>query len=318
MKTKTQRQKSNDTRRQSALSWLPRFGAKKTVDVGGEADSSSNSVPSAGELKPATQAPRTSTPSRKKPRKRRGQVAIPIAPRTKLVLMVRRTKRKASRSQAKSRKASHQKSSWRQALTVFFIIIGLAGSVYFGLQATRSAALETTYVPYSPPLPVIENKTPLVIAQPPKTLSKSEPVRLRIPDIKIDTEVLTIGKQADNTMEVPTNSWVTGWYKHGPTPGEIGPAIIVGHVDNPKGPAVFWRLRELAAGQLIEVSRADGTKAVFKVDSIKEFEQNNFPTNEVYGNINHAGLRLITCGGTFDRRTGHYSHNTVVYATLVT
>lgn len=201
----------------------------------------------------------------------------------------------------------------RVATAGFLIAIGLAGSIFFAFRTIKSPIAAPPV--YSPPAPQIAEAapvTPLV-----GTLPKSEPVHLRVPDVNIDTNLLTVGRNSDGTLEVPESPHIAGWYKHGPTPGELGPAIIVGHVDSHRGPGVFWRLRELRPGQIIEVKRANGTTAKFTVQSTKEFAQNNFPTKEVYGNINHGGLRLITCGGTYNRITDSYSHNTVVYASLV-
>ncbi|MBI4101059.1 class F sortase, partial [Candidatus Microgenomates bacterium] len=94
-------------------------------------------------------------------------------------------------------------------------------------------------------------------------------------------------------------------------------AIVVGHIDNYRGPAVFWKLGQLQPGDVVEIDRADGTTVKFKVEAIKQFSQDQFPTAEVYGNIDHAGLRLITCGGQFNRITRQYSDNTVVFASMV-
>lgn len=149
------------------------------------------------------------------------------------------------------------------------------------------------------------------------TLQESEPTHLTIEKIGVSAPFIMIGKEADGSLEVPGRPDVVGWYNKAPTPGELGPAIVVGHVDRPGGTAVFWRLRELVPGDTFEIKRADGSVAKFKVDSVKQFRQDKFPTNEVYGNIDHAGIRLITCGGVFDRQTRNYSHNTVVYGSLI-
>jgi LPXTG-site transpeptidase (sortase) family protein len=148
-------------------------------------------------------------------------------------------------------------------------------------------------------------------------MTRSEPTELSIPDVAIQTSLLTVGRNADNTIKVPDSYETAGWYKHSPTPGEIGPTIIVGHVDSYRGPAVFWRLSQMQPMQLVKIKRADGQTVTYQVTDVKQFDQNNFPTNEVYGNITHAGLRLITCGGVYNRSTNSYSHNTVVYATMV-
>ena len=109
-----------------------------------------------------------------------------------------------------------------------------------------------------------------------------------------------------------------GWYRYSPTPGVLGPAIIVGHVDSAHGgPSVFFRLGELHPRDLVRVTRHDGTTAVFSVERVQRFAKRAFPTQMVYGNTDHPALRLITCGGPFDRRTGHYLDNVVVTASLV-
>jgi sortase (surface protein transpeptidase) len=185
------------------------------------------------------------------------------------------------------------------------------GVFYFAADVFKSAPELKVY---SPPAPTFEATIMAEIQ--PKTLAKSEPVKVSIPDIGLDTQLTTVGKQPDGTLEVPVSANTPGWYRLSPTPGELGPAVIVGHVDSPKGPAVFWRLRELTPGKFVEVSRADGSIVKFKITEVKQFEQNNFPTNEVYGNVDHAALRLITCGGSYNKLTGNYSHNTVIFAVL--
>lgn len=149
------------------------------------------------------------------------------------------------------------------------------------------------------------------------SLPRSLPTHLTIADIGVSTDLIELGKNDDGTMQTPDDFAIAGWYKHSPTPGEIGPSIIVGHVDNYLGPAVFFRLKELQQGQLIRIARDDGRTATFSVDKVETLDQNNFPTEAVYGNIDHAGIRLITCGGTYDVLSGRYSHNIVVYGSLV-
>lgn len=145
-------------------------------------------------------------------------------------------------------------------------------------------------------------------------MHRAIPTNLEIPAIEVLTDLITLGKNEDGTLETPEQYDVAGWYKYSPTPGEIGPAIITGHVDNYLGPAVFFNLKYLAPGSAIKVSRDDGSVADFIVDRVEVFDQNAFPTQEVYGNIDYAGLRLITCGGNYDVLSGRYSHNVVVYA----
>jgi sortase (surface protein transpeptidase) len=149
-----------------------------------------------------------------------------------------------------------------------------------------------------------------------KVLPKSIPTHLRVPLASVDTDIIQIGQNADGTIELPTSYDIVGWYKYGPTPGELGPAIIVGHVDSYKGLAVFWYLKDLKTNDEIDVNRTDGSVAKFVVAKVEEVSQDSFPTDEVYGPINYAGIRLITCGGEFSHATGRYNHNIVVFGKL--
>jgi Sortase domain len=142
------------------------------------------------------------------------------------------------------------------------------------------------------------------------------PVRLQIEAIGVDSRLMELGLKADGTMQVPPSGFPAGWYMGAPTPGELGPAIIAGHVDW-KGPGVFYDLHKLKPGDLVAVTRKDGSKPVFRVTRVQQFPKDQFPTKSVYGNIDHAGLRLITCGGTFNSQTGHYEDNIVAFADLV-
>lgn len=146
----------------------------------------------------------------------------------------------------------------------------------------------------------------------------ADPVRLRVPSVSIDTLFgSALGLNTDGTVEVPDVYDAVGWYKYGPKPGAVGPAVILGHVDSFEGPAVFYSLGKIRVGDVIEIDRADGTTAFFEVTRLDRRLQSEFPTKEVYGDIDHAGLRLITCTGTYDRGRRVYSHNLIVYARLV-
>lgn len=143
-----------------------------------------------------------------------------------------------------------------------------------------------------------------------------EPVRLRIPSIQVDAAVMPVGVAKDNSLEVPGASTKVGWFKYGAKPGASGPAVLVGHLDSATGPAVFIHLRTIKIGDLIHVARSDNSEVVYKVDSIAEFPQDNFPTQAVYGPIAYPGIRLITCSGTYSRQQARYSHNLVVFGSL--
>jgi hypothetical protein len=147
-------------------------------------------------------------------------------------------------------------------------------------------------------------------------LLRSKPVRLQIAAIGVNSSLMPLGLRSNGTMQVPPGAFPAGWYTGGPTPGELGPAVIAGHVDT-RGPGVFYRLQQVRPGDLVNVTRADGSKPVFRVKRVRQFPKNQFPTRLVYGNVDHAALRLITCGGSFNSQSGHYDDNIVVFADLV-
>jgi sortase (surface protein transpeptidase) len=147
-------------------------------------------------------------------------------------------------------------------------------------------------------------------------MTASTPVRVEIPAIGVDSGLMPLGLQSDGSLEVPPEGFPAGWYTDAPTPGELGPAIIAGHVDWDGSPGVFFALRDLAPGAEVAVEREDGSTALFRVESVEQFPKGAFPTDAVYADIDHAGLRLITCGGSFDRQARSYSDNIVVFAAL--
>ncbi|HEY2176879.1 MAG TPA: class F sortase [Mycobacteriales bacterium] len=167
-------------------------------------------------------------------------------------------------------------------------------------------------------------KRPTSSAQVPATrgpiLRRSAPVSLSIPAIAAHSALLELGQNSDRTVQVPPlgRDSRAGWYRYSPTPGQLGPAVILGHIDSAKyGPGIFFKLGALQPGETVTVTRADRTAAVFRIDRVAEYPKNHFPTLQVYGNIDHAGLRLITCGGSFDFSTHSYDDNIVVYASLI-
>jgi len=146
------------------------------------------------------------------------------------------------------------------------------------------------------------------------SLPHSVPTGVTIPSIGVDASVLSVGMDDKGSIEVPGPNDV-GWYNLSPTPGEIGPAILVGHVDYvTTGAAVFWNLRKMQPGDTVQIARQDGKTVTFKVDKVESYGQDNFPSDQVYGNLSYPGLRLITCTGDFNYVTHHYSDNLVVYA----
>jgi hypothetical protein len=175
-----------------------------------------------------------------------------------------------------------------------------------------SASAPSRVQPSSRPVPS-STSGPVVEAGP---LARSTPLRLRIAAIGVDSGLMDLGLRADGSLEVPPSGFPAGWYTGGPTPGELGPAIIAGHIDW-NGPGVFYNLHNLKPGDQVTVTRADGSQPAFRVTRIAQFPKDQFPTKLVYGNIDHAGLRLITCGGSFNSQSGHYEDNIVVFADLI-
>jgi sortase (surface protein transpeptidase) len=146
----------------------------------------------------------------------------------------------------------------------------------------------------------------------------SVPTHLDIPRIGVHTDVIPLGLNSDGTVMVPPADpqAPAGWYRHLASPGEPGPAVLLGHVDSYQGPAVFHRLSDLVPGDSISVARADGRTVVFTVRSVQNYPKTSFPTDAVYGSTAAPVLRLITCGGAFDRVHRTYLSNVVVYAEL--
>ncbi|GLW07581.1 class F sortase [Microtetraspora sp. NBRC 13810] len=142
----------------------------------------------------------------------------------------------------------------------------------------------------------------------------AKPVRLRVPAIGVNTGVIGLKLDRSGRLVAPKRFDNVGWNVAGPEPGEPGVAVIAGHVDSRTGPAVFYRLRQLKKGDTIRVERADGSAVTFKVQRLARYPKNRIPNAQVYGRSSKPELRLITCGGTFDRSRGSYRDNIVVYA----
>ncbi|WP_217250856.1 class F sortase [Streptomyces sp. AC602_WCS936] len=150
-----------------------------------------------------------------------------------------------------------------------------------------------------------------------RPLAPSVPVGLRIPAIGVDTPVMRLGLAADGTVEVPpvTDDDVAGWYRHSPTPGQVGPSVVLGHVTvGTHGDGVFRRLGQLRRGDRVEARREDGTAAEFTVTEVRTVAKADFPTDDVYGDVDRPELRLITCGGP--RSGDEYRDNVIVFAEL--
>ncbi|MFN2319051.1 MAG: class F sortase [Dermatophilaceae bacterium] len=146
------------------------------------------------------------------------------------------------------------------------------------------------------------------------------PVSVSIPAIGVTSDLLHLGLNADGTLQVPEGDDfnTAAWYDGSPRPGEVGPAVIEGHVSSStRGPSVFFDLTRLQVGDTVDVTRQDGTLATFEVYDLQQFPKDSFPTLQVYGNTDGPELRLITCGGTITESTGRFKDNIIVFARQV-
>ncbi|MCG8915889.1 class F sortase [Actinokineospora sp. PR83] len=150
-------------------------------------------------------------------------------------------------------------------------------------------------------------------------MSAAAPVEVNIPALGARSSLIPLGLNPDGTAEVPPldHPAQAGWYKHGPAPGDPGPAVLLGHVDGHSLPGIFHDLATLTPGDRVEVTRNDRSTAAFTVRRVDRVAKTDFPTDAVYGETDDPQLRLITCGGAFDRATGNYEDNVIVYADLV-
>jgi hypothetical protein len=208
------------------------------------------------------------------------------------------------------------------------LVIAAVTALVIGLRAQQHApqppASAASQVDVTPQAPTAPDSGSAGAARSPATrgplLARSVPVRLDVPAIGVHTSLQRIGLTAAHTIQTPPlgRDSHAYWLTVSPTPGELGPATIIGHVDSAAyGPGVFFRLGALRQRDTISVTRADGHVAIFAVERVVEYPKAKFPTQAVYGNLDHAGLRLITCGGIFDASQHSYESNIVVFAALV-
>ena len=193
--------------------------------------------------------------------------------------------------------------------SLIVVVLGLASH---GPEPPPQAATIPVSVKTTVPKPTIST------AHHAHTLARSVPVRLRIPAIGVNAPISEVGLNADDSVQVPPlgDHNLAGWYKYGPTPGQKGPSVLLGHVDSVTGASVFFNLKDLHKGEKVYIQLKDGKTATFVVDGLQRVTKTAFPTSDVYGTLSYAGLRLITCGGAFDATTGHYEDNIIVYAQL--
>ncbi|WP_181774399.1 class F sortase [Amycolatopsis pittospori] len=185
-----------------------------------------------------------------------------------------------------------------------FVLFGLVV-----LTACAPAPAADLPAPTGPTAPSVSGPLPLPAE------AEVSPARLTIPAIGFDQSgLIPLALGAAGELQAPERFSDVGWYRDGPVPGDPGPAVIAAHVDSRTGPAPFFRLRDLRAGDEIRVARSDGREGVFWVDSVQRYPKDDFPTQAVYGPTPGSALRLITCGGSFDAAKRSYRDNVVVYA----
>lgn len=189
------------------------------------------------------------------------------------------------------------------AQAVLLVVIVLAGAVQID-AAQADIAADKGAGPAVAVRPVVRRVAP--------------PVTLGIPSLKVTDRLIGLRKARNGTLEVPADPQRAGWYSEGPAPGDPGPAVIVGHVDSFRGPGIFNQVKTLKKNDLIRVRRADGSLVTFSVTLVRTYAKRNFPTQLVYEGDRRPSLRLITCGGEFDRQSKRYLSNTIVFASLYT
>nr|WP_230416387.1 class F sortase [Micromonospora tarapacensis] len=191
---------------------------------------------------------------------------------------------------------------------ILVALLAVAGVVLMGTGITR--------LPARPPQPSgVPHRAETTPGLPP--LPRAVPVELRIPTIGVAAPLVAVAADDAGALEVPPldRPGVAGWYRPGVSPGETGNAVLVGHVDTRSGPAVFFDLGRLRPGDTVHIARKDASLVRFTVDAVRAYPKDRFPTDLVYGPSGAAGLRLVTCGGRFDRDSGGYVDNVIVFAT---
>jgi sortase (surface protein transpeptidase) len=200
------------------------------------------------------------------------------------------------------------------------LTVGLQGRQVPLLGPAAPQGTSPTLAPDSARVPFVAGPVVADAPQSPAsaTVPHSTPIALRVPAIGLAVSLSTLGLNPDQTVQVPTNFQEPGWFRLGPSPGERGSAVILGHVDSYTGPAVFFRLRDLNPGDEVDVTLADGVVAHFVVNTVATYPKDQFPAQQVYASHDYSALQLVTCGGVFDTHARSYLSNTVVYTTLAT
>jgi len=195
------------------------------------------------------------------------------------------------------------------AVTTTVPVTAATSGLYMGAPSVALASYQvpslTSKVRYSSMTALAKKKTRVV------------PVHLRIPAIGLSDPLSQLGLSKGGTVQVPTNVHVPGWYKYGAVPGQLGSAVILGHVDSVSGPAAFYKLAALRPGNKVYVTLSNGHVVGFKVIGLRMYQKTTFPDKLVYGYHPYSALQLVTCGGIFDVATGHYLSNIVVFTVKI-
>ncbi|MEU4643135.1 class F sortase [Micromonospora sp. NPDC023814] len=215
---------------------------------------------------------------------------------------------------------------WRAAGAAAVVLLAMVGAGMIGASAGTAPAprppqplAQAAPVTSGPAVPGPDGADPDVAGGAATGLARSTPTTISIPRIGVDAPIMALGTNPDGTVQVPPleQAQRAGWYEPGPSPGEVGNAVIVGHVDSAEiGPAVFFSLGALQPGDTMTVTREDGQRVTFTVESVKAYPKTEFPTEQVYGPSDRPGLRVVTCGGVFDEAARSYPDNVVVFASM--
>jgi sortase (surface protein transpeptidase) len=217
----------------------------------------------------------------------------------------------------------HRRRQYRGKVIVLAAVALLAFGGYLTAKAVtdkpQQPPLAAQAIPRSVPTSPPASPSPSASKKKATALAASRPVRLVIPAISVNAPVEPLGLNPDKTVQVPAlgDHNLAGWYDGSVTPGQVGPSVLLGHVDNYQGASVFFNLKNLVKGDAVEVTLADGKTVKFIVDGVQQAVKTAFPSMAVYGKTSYPALRLVTCGGTFDSATGSYLDSVIVYAHLV-
>ena len=196
--------------------------------------------------------------------------------------------------------------------TLVLILVVTACNILAEAGSSRSVELSPTPAPESEAEPERQPQDSGESQPEQAADGVAEPVRIRIPSIDVDAEIVGVGLEEDGAMETP-DFGLAGWYTEGPKPGEEGP-VVVAHVDSKAGPDVLYRLQELRPGADIHIERSDGSTATWVSESSEQTDKDELPVESIWNPTDEPVLRLVTCGGAFDRSIGHYTDNVIVYA----